>query len=331
MTEAEAKTRIQQAIKTKVKPSADLAFAGTLKAVPELAKSIVKVNDAVKKALDADLVKTYLRELTIHLRAVSDARGYATDALKTLAEETSDDADFQADMDEIEKLQAKLEAVRDKLSDQIVLAKKAADSGAKAADARAHGEKAAHREWDSIIAAFESSLAFVAAYVKEMRASMQAAKDAVAKRDAAALKKAREGLRGMGANPDVAAGQFLLKRTAEFMTRFDKTSFSEEFQAEIAADQKKFVAEYDKRAQAMQAEWQKIVADTAKLEIEPPNAVKCTAELGFKANFIARVEKALKLDEGKLVKELESIAKDAGVKGTGKELLDKLKKKGYYP
>ena len=31
------------------------------------------------------------------------------------------------------------------------------------------------------------------------------------------------------------------------------------------------------------------------------------------------------------MKELETIGKDAGVKGTGKELLDKLRKKGYYP
>ena len=331
MTEAEAKTRIQQVIKTKVKPDADKAFAGTLKAVPDLAKSIAKVNDAVKKAVDADLVKTYLRELTINVRAVSDARGYAVDALKTLADETSDDGDFKADMDEIEKLQAKLEAVRDKLSDQIVLAKKAADSGAKAADERAHGEKAAHREWDSIIAAFESSMAFVTTYLKDMRASMQEAKDAVAKRDAAALKKANDGLKRMASNPDVAAGKFLLNRAADFMKRYDKTTFSEEFQAELADDQKKIIGEYDKRAQSMQAESQKIMADMAKLSIEPPSAVKCTAELGFKANFISRVERALKLDEAKLMKELEAIGKDAGVKGTGKELLDKLKKKGYYP
>ena len=68
-----------------------------------------------------------------------------------------------------------------------------------------------------------------------------------------------------------------------------------------------------------------------KLEIAPPDCVKVTAKLGFKANFNARVEKALKLDEARLAKELEAIGKDAGVKGTGKEFVAKLKKEGLYP
>ena len=331
MAEVDTKTRVQQVIKTKVKPDADAAFSGAVKAVPELTKSIAKVNQAAKQGVDADLLKTYIRELTVRTRAVADARSYATDALKTLKEVTSDDADFAADMDEIEKLQAKLESVRDKLGDQLVLAKQASDNAEKAADKGEKSEKTARREWAGIIADFEASNAVAAAYVKRMRTTLQEATDAAKERDAATLKQKKEHLGKLHHNPDVAEGKLLLKRTSELLAHYDIPQFSKEFQAQIAQDKVKVVAAYDKRSKDVQIEAEKIVADMGKLEITPPDAVKSTAKLGFKANFIARVEKALKLDEGKLMKELEAIGKDAGVKGSGKELLDKLKKEKLYP
>jgi len=95
---------------------------------------------------------------------------------------------------------------------------------------------------------------------------------------------------------------------------------------EMAKDRATTVDEYDKRAQALEKEVKKIQDAVAKLEIEPPDAVKATAVLGFKANFITKVQAALKLDESKLAKALEDIAKQAGVKATGKELVEKLKK-----
>jgi hypothetical protein len=330
-TDVEAKQRVQKVIKAKVQPDADAAFAGVLKAVPELAKSIVKLNDAIKKALDADLIRTYARELTIHTRAVSNARLAATEALKTLKEVTSDDDDFAADVDEIEKLQAKLEAVRDRLSDQIIKAKDAADRAEKAADDGELSEKTAHRTWDSIIAEFESANALITRLLKTMRSTQQEAIDAAGKRDAATLKTKKDALVKIAHNKDVADGKLLLRRTNEFLSSLDMDQLSREFMTEIAHDKVKIIGEYDKRAQAMQAEAEKIMADMAKLTIAPPDAVKVTAKLGFKANFNARVEKALKLDEAKLMKELEAIGKDAGVKGTGKDFVAKLKKEGLYP
>ena len=55
-------------------------------------------------------------------------------------------------------------------------------------------------------------------------------------------------------------------------------------------------------------------------------AAKATAALGFKATFNTKVEAALKLDDAKMAKALEDLAKQAGVKASGKELVEKLKK-----
>jgi hypothetical protein len=326
MADAEAKKRVHKEIQDKVQPLANDAFKGIAKAVPELAKVMKTVGDAIKKGEGADLLQTYRRELTIKLRAVSDARGDALDALAALEKATADDDDFAADADEIKDLKKKLVNSRDLLADQIVKGKKIEDDAKAAAEEGGKAEKTAHREWDAMMTLFERQTSSLPGVLKRLRGLQADAEDAVKSRAAAALKPIKDSVSDFALNDDAMQGKLLLKRTNEFLSKYDIDSFSKSFVDEMAKDRATTVDEYDKRAQALEKEVKKIQDAVAKLEIEPPDAVKATAVLGFKANFITKVQAALKLDESKLAKALEDIAKQAGVKATGKELVEKLKK-----
>ncbi len=326
MADAEVKKRVQKEIQTNVKPASDKAFKGIATAVPDLAKSMKKVSDAIKAKADPDLLQTYRRELVIKVRAVNDARDWALEALDALKKATEDDEDFAADADEVEALQKKLTAARDLLADQVVKAKKLEDGARIAAEAGEKTEKAAHREWDVIITDFDAATSRLESFIKGMRASKAKADAAVKARDAAALKAVKDNFSKVVIDEDVLRGKLLFKRTNEFMSKYDLDTLSRDFIDEMARDRATTINEYDKRSQAMMQEAKKIQDDMDKLAVEPPNAVKATAVLGFKANFIAKVEAALKADPAKLGKALEDIAKLAGVPATGKELLEKLKK-----
>jgi hypothetical protein len=326
MADTEATKRVHKEIQDKVKPAANNAFKGIAKTVPELAKAMKKVDDAIKKGESADLLQTYRRELVIKLRAVSDARGWAIEALEALEKATADDDDFEADADEIEELKKKLTKAKELLADQIVKGKKLEDGARAAAEEGDKTEKTAHREWDTMMTLFERQTASLNNVLKRMREAQKAAEAAVKSRDAGALKTHQETVVHFPLNDDVLKGKLLLKRTHEFLSRYDLDSFSKAFVEEMAKDRATTVGEYDKHGQALEQEASKIQGDVAKLEIEPPDAVKATAVLGFKANFITKVQAALKLDEGKLAKALEDLARQAGVKATGKELVEKLKK-----
>ena len=325
MADAEAKKRVHKLIEDKVKPAADAAFQRVAKAVPELAKAMKKVEAGIK-CEGPDILQTYRRELIIKLRAVVEARGWALDALEELKKATPDDADFEADADEVEALQKKLTASRDLLADQIVKAKKLEDDAREAIEKGDKSEKVAHREWDAMMTLFETQTAWLDKQLKEMRTAQKNADAAVKSRDQAALKTAKESVNEFLEAPDAMQGKLLLKRTNEFLSKYDIDTFSKDFVGEMAKDRATTVGEYDKRAQELEQEGKKIQDAVAKLQIEPPDAVKATAVLGFKANFITKVQAALKLEESKLGKALEDIAKQAGVNGSGKELVDKLKK-----
>ena len=327
MVDVAAKKRAQEAIAKNVLPKSKSAFTGAQGAKPELIKAMQKVGEAIKKGDSADNLLVYRRELIIKMRAINDAREWAGEALHALDAATADDdAAFEADADDIEKLRERLTKTRDDMADCLVKAKKLEDAAKTASDAGDKTEKTAHREWDVLISEFERATALVDMMLKKMRARVVEAEAAVKARDVAALKTIQETMREFASNPDVVRGKLLLKRTNEFLSKYDLDTLSRAFVDEMAKDRATTVGEYDKHAQALEQEAEKLVAQVAKLKIAPRDAVKATAVLGFKANFIAKVDKALELDDAKLPKALEDIAKQAGVKATGKELVEKLKK-----
>jgi hypothetical protein len=327
MADADAKKRVQQVIAEKVKPKADEAFEGMATAVPELAKAMKKVSDGLRDGEDPALITTHVRDLTIKLRDVSAARTAAMSALDALEEATKDDDDFEADKAEIETLKAKLTKAKALLGDQIVKAKGLEDKATAAAKQGAESEKEAHREWDGIITHFEAANAIAARMLKEMKQTLQDAQAAVKAHDSAALKTAQDEAKRTPEMPeDVLEGKLLKKRVNEFLSKYNLDNFSREFIQEMAKDRATIVEPFDQRAQELATELKKLKDQTLKLAIEAPNAAKATAALGFKANFNLRVEAALKLDESKMAKALEEIARQAGAKATGKELVEKLKK-----
>jgi hypothetical protein len=327
MADADAKKRVQQVIAEKVKPKADQAFEGIASSVPELAKAMKKVSDGLRNGEDPALITTHVRELTIKLRDVSAARSSAIAALDALDEATKDDDDFEADEAEVEALKAKLLKAKALLGDQIVKAKDLEDKATAAAKQGAESEKEAHREWDGIITHFEAANAIAARMQKEMKQTLQNAQAAVKAHDSAALKAAQDEAKRIPDLPeDVLEGKLLKKRVNEFLSKYDLDNFSREFIQEMAKDRAITVDPFDQRAQEIATELKKLKEQVLKLTIEPPNAAKATAALGFKANFNAKVEAALKLDEGKMAKALEEVARQAGAKATGKELVEKLKK-----
>src|SRR5664280_2959778 len=228
-------------------------------------------------------------------------------------------------------LKKKLAATRDLLADQIVKGKKLEDAAKAAAAQGDKTEKTAHREWDAMMTLFETQTAGLTGQLKELRTNQKEAEAAVKARDAAALKRTQESLSLIPLQQTALQGKLLQKRIDDYLSKFDIKTLSDEFNAEMAKDRSTTVLDYDKHAQALEQEAKKIMDAVAKLKIDPPDAVKATAKLGFKANFITKVEGALKLDEAKIPKALEDIGKAAGVKGTGKEFLDKLKKEKLYP
>src|SRR5664280_1338705 len=328
---AETKKRVQKAIQDTVKPLADGAFARVTKAVPALAKAMKTVADSIKDSDSADVIETNARDLKMKMRDVSEARGWALEALDKLDEITKDDDDFVADSEEIKTLKKKLAATRDLLADQIVKGKKLEDAAKAAAAQGDKTEKTAHREWDAMMTLFETQTAGLTGQLKELRTNQKEAEAAVKARDAAALKRTQESVATFPLQQTALQGKLLQKRIDDYLSKFDIKTLSDEFNAEMAKDRSTTVLDYDKHAQALEQEAKKIMDAVAKLKIDPPDAVKATAKLGFKANFITKVEAALKLDEAKIPKALEDIGKAAGVKGTGKEFLDKLKKEKLYP
>jgi len=327
MADSDAKKRVQQEIADKVKPLAEKAFKGIATSVPELAKVMKKVSDGLHAGEDPALITTHVRELTIKLRDVTMARAAAGAALDALEAATQDDDDFEADEAEIEGLKGKLVKAKDLLGDQIVKAKALEDKAAAAAKQGAESEKEARREWDAIITHFEAANAIAARMLKELKQTSQAAEAAVKARDASALKAAQEEAKTTPDLPkDVLEGKQLKKYVNEFLSKYDLDGFSKGLLDEMAKDRATVVDPYDQRAQEISTELKKLKEHILKLAIEPPNAAKATATLGFKANFNVKVEAALKLDEAKMAKALEEIAKQAGAKATGKELVEKLRK-----
>jgi len=327
MADAEAKKRVQKLIAEKVKPAADQAFQWIAAGTPELAKAMKKVSDGLHNGEDPVLMNTHRRELSISLRTLLAARDAANNALDALDDITKDDDDLQSYEEEVEQLQAKLTKAKALIEDQIVKAKDLEDKSEAAAKQSLESEKAAHREWDAIMARFEGATATAARKLKELKQALQAAQAAAKARDVAALKKAQDEARRAPDEPDdVVEGKALKKQVNDFLSKYDLDNFSKEFLQEMAKDRATKVDNYDQRAAEITREMKTLKEQALKLAIEPPDAVKATAVLGFKANFNSKVEAALKLDEGKLAKALEDIAKQAGIKATGKDLVEKLKK-----
>jgi len=326
MADAEAKKRVQKVIAEKVKPAADDAFKGIASSVPELVKAMKKVSDGLHNGEYPAVMMTHRRELAIRMRAVTAARSAAIEALDALEDATKDDDDFEADEQEIEQLQLKLTKAKTLLADQIVKAKDLEDKAAAGAKHNLESEKSAHRDWDTLIALFESQLATAVKAVKELKKAQQDGEAAVKARDAAALKAARAVGEYFIISEEVMQGKLLKKRVNEFLSKYDLDNFSKDFLQEMAKDRATTVDVFDQRAQQLMTEMSKLKAAILKLAIEPPNAAKATAALGFKATFNTKVEAALKLDDAKMAKALEDLAKQAGVKASGKELVEKLKK-----
>ena len=331
MADAQAAKKVHEAIQKDVKPLADGAFKRVLTSVPALNAAMKDLAAGIKNGDSSDVVETNVRALAIAMRDVTNARGYALDALDKLAEVTKDDDDFAADEKEIKDIQAKLAKTRDSLADLLVKAKKSAADAKAAIDKNDKSETAAHRQWDTLITLYESQTANLKKIVAGLVSTQSEAVAAAKARDAVGLAKAKGTFDRYLLSDDGLQGKLLLKRTNELLSSFDLDSFSPKFVEEIAQDKATTIGAYDKVAQVAEKQLKTMKEAVAKLEIPPPDYVKVTAKLGFKANFNARVEKALKLDEARLAKELEAIAKDAGVKGSGKDFIAKLKKENLYP
>lgn len=327
MSDTELKQRVQRQIQDKVKPLADGAFKRMATAVPELQTAMKKVDQALRSGASSDLLQTYRRELVIKMRAVTLARKWAVDALDALAELSADDEAFEADAAEIEALQAKLGKARDLLADQVVKGKKVEDRAAQAADANDRSEASAHREWDLLITGFERSTAAFESLLRDLRTWRKEADAAVKAHDRETLANRQETFANLKLDDEALQGKALMKRTNEFMSKYELDTFSRDFLTEMARDRATTVDTYDKRIQALQQEAQKLQEAVQQLVIEPPNAVKVTAELGFKANFITKVRDALALPEDRWPKALEAIARQAGdTSSTGKQLVERLRR-----
>ena len=289
MADAQAAKKVHDTIQKNVKPLADEAFKRVLKAVPALNAAMKDLAASIKGNQSSDVVTTDVRALTIAIRDVNDARGRATDALDKLADATKDDDDFAADEKEIKDLQAKLARTRDSLADLLVKAKKATDDAKAAIDRNDKGETAAHRRWDTLITQFEGQIANLKKINVALVKTQAAAIDAVKQRDATKLKAAKDEIDYYLIDNDALDSKLLLNRTKELLSSFDLDSFSKEFIAEIAQDKVSTIGAYDKAAQAGEKQLKAIQDAVDKLEIAPPDYVKVTAKLGFKANFNARV------------------------------------------
>lgn len=327
MVDVELKKQVQKRIQDEVKPLSDGAFKMIAAAVPALAAAMKKVDEGIRCGVSSDVLQTYKRDLVIKMREVNRARKWAVDALNALQKIAEDDEAFEADAAEIEALQAKLAKSRDLLADQVVKGKKVEDRAEAAADANDRSETSAHREWDLLVTGFERSMAQRDGLLKDLRTLKKEAEDAVKARDADALRNRQEMIANVKLDKEIAEGKQLMRRTNEFLSKYDLDSFSKDFVTEMAKDRATTIDVYDRRAAAIEQEVQKIQEAVARLAIEPPNAVKATAELGFKANFITQVRDAFALDESRWAKELETIARKAGDKSsTGKQLVEKLRK-----
>jgi hypothetical protein len=330
MAEQDAKTRVHNAIKDQVLKYAPTA-EGSKKAITELTQSMLKIDQAVKKGIEPDLLATYRRDLEVKMRAVGMLVSETMSALENLKGIAEDQDDFEADSKEIETVQETLTKLRTSLSDWLVKAKKVDDRAKGEVQQGEKSEKEARREWALLIDTYDSINTATTSNLKMFRDECQKAVAAAKARDRDGLKDHRDMVMASSIMEEALQGKVVAHTVDAFLKKYDVASFSKEFRDEVADDRKTTVVELDKRLQALEQEVKKLQDAVVKLQITPPDYVKVTAKLGFKANFNARVEKALKLDEVRLAKELEAIAKDAGVKGTGKEFIAKLKKEKLYP
>lgn len=330
MAEQDAKTRVHNAIKEDVLKGAPTAESSR-KAVSELTQSMLKIDQAVKKGVEPDLLATYRRDLEARMRAVGMLVSETMSALANLKRIAEDEDDFEADSKEIETVQETLTKLRTSLADWLVKAKKVDDRARGEVQQGEKSEKEARREWAMLIDLYDSIDTATTSNLKFFREECQKAVAAAKARDVDGLKDHGSMVMSSPVMDLAVQGKEVADKVDKFLKKYDVASFSKEFRDEVADDRKTTVVELDKRLQALEQEVRKLQEVVAKLQIAPPDYVKVTAKLGFKANFNARVEKALKLDEARLAKELEAIAKDAGVKGTGKEFIAKLKKEKLYP
>jgi hypothetical protein len=330
MAEQDAKTRVHNAIKDRVLKMAPGADASR-KAITELTQSMLKIDQGVKKGVEPDLLATYRRELEVKMRVVGSLASDTIDALGSLKEIAADQDDFEADSKEIETVQETLTKLRASLADWLVKAKKVDDRAKGEVQHGEKSEKEARREWAVLIDTYDSINTAMTSNLKLFRDECQKAVATVKARDRVGLDDHRNMVNASPIMDDALQGKEVAREVDKFLKKYDVASFSKEFRDEVADDRKTTVVELDKHLQALEQEVKKLQDVVGKLQIAPPDYVKVTAKLGFKANFNARVEKALKLDEARLAKELETIAKDAGVKGTGKEFIAKLKKEKLYP
>jgi len=328
MAEDDTKTRVHKDIQERV-----LRGLGDSKpAVLALNHASAKLEHAIKKGgVDPDVLATYRRELEAKMRGVGRYALDAAAALGELKRIADDEDDFEADSDEIEAVQERLTKLKAALSDMVVKAKKLDDRAKNSVQDGEKSEKAAQREWAMLIDLYDSIGVATASNIKMFRAEFQKALDAYKARDAAGLAEHRGMVLAHPIMDDTLQGKEVAKKANLFLSKYDIGTFSKGFVTQIAKDRATTIADLDKKLQTLESEIKKMQDEVAKLEVPPPDYVKITAKLGFKANFNARVEKALKLDEAKFMKELEAIGKDAGVKGTGKDFVAKLKKEGLYP
>ncbi|HZV93429.1 MAG TPA: hypothetical protein VFF72_09440 [Caldimonas sp.] len=319
--------RVQKVLDTQVKPLAARGAGEMHAALGKLRSSIHKVEHGIKQRVDAEMLSTYRRELTIDMRGVVDAAVTLRKALNALADATKDDEDFAADEAGIEKMKSGILAVLDGSKVDLRKAKELEDRAAEQIDKVGSSEVEAKKMWAGVVAVWEKNDHVVAKALKDLRQWKKDAGEAVAARDASRLKQ-------LQANPPaIPPDEKLLKGTLnnDMMVRFTHDfhldGFSRAFRDEVLADAAR-MKQADKDGQKSGQEWKDILATVAKLSIVPRDAKKAAAVLGLPAGASAKLQPVLELDAGAMPKALESLGKQFKVDLDGKDALAKLRKNG---
>ena len=292
MGEPDAKTRVHNAIKEEVLKFAPSAESQK-KAVAELTQSMLQIDRAVKDGAEPDLLATYRRDLEARMRAVGMLGSQALSALDSLKRISADEDDFEADAKEIETVQEALTKQRASLADWLVKAKKVDDRTKGLVHQGETSEKEARREWAALIETYDSINAATTSNLKFFRDECQKAVAAAKAKDRGALEDHRNMVMAAAVMDDALQGKAVARQVDKFLKKYDVATFGKEFRDEVDNDRRTTVVESDKRMQALEQEVKKLQDAVGKLQVAPPDYVKVTARLGFKANFNARVKNSV--------------------------------------
>ena len=315
------KAEVHKFIETEIRPGATKLLKEHEGQTNKLREAIFSLSAAIEKS-DERMIRLWLKTLTVEEAEIAN-RSSRTQRLLQKLEDIEPDEGMVDDVDEIEKLTADLNELLRKLNKNYGIGKKLEDQANKALAAHKDGEKESLAEWAVQEAWIRKQLELAKRRLPEIEKLSEKAKRAGAERNEKALAEIQK------ASAAIRDTEPTFKEVEEGFEQFCEAvkpkNMSKELQDQFVRDRAAFQKLVDELGEVTR----KILEVDSRIETMETAEVdykKAAALLKIPSQYLSKLKAALEGLSTSLEKALDTLAKEAGLKATGKEMMALLRR-----